>query len=286
MRNRLHVLSLLPLVSLIGCSFPYTPAPQSITGNWQIQAGSAITSPPTGLYLTGALQGSETAPTGTFSTVYTSGGSPTIISYTSTYDSSTGSLSLIDSSTPNIQAKLSLSADLNTLATGTIIYDPPSLCGIPCQIVQTTPVVGVEIAPLNGTYSGTLTGTLNTGNMFDTAITSTPISGTATLVLTQSSTPNSSGQFPLTGTITFPSSSGMSPVTLPGLISGTPVWLSSAPCILPVDEYDDCNIASSTLNAYTNPTATQITVTNLINFTTSANGGETSVSLTGILTLQ
>jgi hypothetical protein len=279
MRTRASIALLLPLACLLGCSLPYTQPPQTITGNWQIQSGTAITSPPTGLYLVGALQGSESAPTGTFNTVYTSGANPAIISYTSTYDSSTGSLSLIDSAATYIQAELTLPTDLNTLATGTIIYDPPPVCGIPCEINKTTPAVGAEIAPLNGTYTGTLSGTLTTY----LPATTTPISGTASVTFTQSTTPNSSGQFPLTATVTFPSSSGMGTTTLPGLVSGITIELSTEPCIIPFANFA-CNVVGpgSVLFAYTNPTATQITVTSL---TDDIETG-TNVTLTGTLTLQ
>jgi hypothetical protein len=274
MRTRASIALLLPLACLLGCSLPYTQPPQTITGNWQIQSGTAITSPPTGLYLVGALQGSESAPTGTFNTVYTSGANPAIISYTSTYDSSTGSLSLIDSAATYIQAELTLPTDLNTLATGTIIYDPPPVCGIPCEINKTTPAVGAEIAPLNGTYTGTLSGTLTTY----LPATTTPISGTASVTFTQSTTPNSSGQFPLTGTVTFPSASGLldtAQYQLGGTISGIGITL----------QYSDPAMIGPGIGlvGYTNPTAAQITVSNLYY---AGNGANILVTLTGTLTHQ
>jgi hypothetical protein len=284
MRIRLHFLSLLPLATLIGCSLPYTPAPQTITGNWQIQAGSAITSPPnTYPSFLGAIQVQGTQATGIFTTVESAGTTGQPVEYSGAFDSSTEDVSL---ATFGSRFDFTPPATPHTIVpvgvTGGCVY-PPTYTGPECLAIFMVPSVGVEIAPLNGTYSGSLTGTLNSDSQ------TTPISGTATLVLTQSSTPNASGQFPLTGTITFPSSSGMSPVTLPGLISGTPIWLNNELCVPPFSEYAPCTLASPTgsnLNAYTNPTATQITVTNLINFTPSGNGGETSVSLTGILTLQ
>jgi hypothetical protein len=271
MRTRASIALLLPLACLLGCSLPYTQPPQTITGNWQIQSGTAITSPPTGLYLVGALQGSESAPTGTFNTVYTSGANPAIISYTSTYDSSTGSLSLIDSAATYIQAELTLPTDLNTLATGTIIYDPPPVCGIPCEINKTTPAVGAEIAPLNGTYTGTLTET----------ITSPAISKTVTLVISQSTTPNSSGQFPLSGTFTWDNADNiLSSFPFVGTISGEGIYIE--PSVIAVTPGP-----AFIITGYANPTATQITVPYLAfyPYPTVANPPVVPV-YTGTLTLQ
>jgi hypothetical protein len=279
MRTRASIALLLPLACLLGCTLPYTPSP--LTGNWQIQSGTAITSPPTYPYLVGALQGTNSALTGTFTAqIYTV--NSTVESYSGTFNPSTGSL-VLNSTLPlpanQTTAALSVPANPTDLATGTLVDQ----CGV-CANGISTQVVGVEVAPLNGTYTGTLSGTLNTYSPF----TSTPITGTTSVTFTQSATPNASGQFPLTGTITFPSSSGMSPVTLPGLISGIPIWLNNEPCVPPFSEYAVCDIASltgSTLNAYTNPTATQITITSLQNSSPSGTT-ETGIALTGTLTLQ
>ena len=124
------------------------------------------------------------------------------------------------------------------------------------------PAVGVEIAPLNGTYVGTLTDSASPG-----------LSGTATLILTQASAPNSSGQFPLSGTITFPSNSGLGTAPLAGTVLGLGLSLSD-PSAAP-------NSPSITFTASANPAATQITVTNL-----AYMGSGTSATFTGVLTRQ
>jgi hypothetical protein len=263
---------MLPLACLLGCTLPYTPTP--LAGNWQIQAGTAITSPPTAPYLIGALQGSDSALTGTFNLQQPgSGVTPQVISLTGTYNPTTSNLVLVPPppQVGGISVMLSVPANPTDLATGTLSF----ICPVCAGLTISFPVVGVPIAPLNGTYTGTLTGTITTSSQ------TTPISGTASVTFTQSATPNSSGQFPLTAAVTFPSSSGIGTTTLPGLVSGITIELSTEPCIFPFSNVT-CNVIGpgSVLFAYTNPTATQITVTNLQNLNTSA------ITLTGTLTRQ
>ena len=210
--SRIRSLFLLfPIVCLLGCSANYTPPP--LVGNWQIQSGTTITSPPTVPYLVGALQGSNSAFTGTFNLQQSgSGVTSQIISLTGTYNPSTGNLVLgpPPPQVGGVAVFLSVPADPADVATGSIDF----LCGVCNAIPPPIPAVGVEIAPLNGTYTGTLTGTITTSSQ------TTSISGTASVTFIQSATPNSSGQFPLTAAVTFPSSSGIGTTTLPGLVSG------------------------------------------------------------------
>jgi hypothetical protein len=61
MKSRLRFALLIPLAALLGCTLPSTPsttgtAPTGNWDNWQIQAGTSITSPPAGLYFVGAIQ--------------------------------------------------------------------------------------------------------------------------------------------------------------------------------------------------------------------------------------
>jgi hypothetical protein len=278
--SHLRLLLLLPLATLLGCTLPYTPSP--LSGNWQIQAGTAITSPPTPPYLVGALGGANSALTGTFNMQQGgSGVTPQVLSFTGTYNPATANLVLGDPTPPQaigIGVMLSVPANPTDLATGSMDFQ----CIVCALITPPIPAVGAEIAPLNGTYTGTLSGTLTTIS----PATSTPITGTASLMLTQSATPNSSGQFPITGTVTFPSASGLGTATLPGLVSGITIELSTEPCVIPFSNVT-CNVVGpgSVLFAYTNPTATQITVTNLQSFNTSGTP-ETAITLNGTLTLQ
>jgi hypothetical protein len=97
---------------------------------------------------------------------------------------------------------------------GGCVY-PLNYQGVECLAqASLSPAVGAEIAPLNGTYDGTLTDSASSG-----------MSGTGTLTLTQSTTPNASGEFPLSGTITFPSNSGFGSYTLSGAVSGEGITL-------------------------------------------------------------
>jgi hypothetical protein len=99
------------------------------------------------------------------------------------------------------------------------------------------------------------------------------MSGTGSLTLTQSTTPNADGSFSLTGTVTFPSNSGLSTDTLSGTISGEGITLyDPTPGIVPV----------VSLTASTNPAATQIAVSNLAFAVTASD----IVTFTGTLTLQ
>jgi hypothetical protein len=60
MKRGLHLVLLFPVAALVGCGLPSKPASGMIVNgawtNWQIQAGTVITSPPAGLYFTGAVQ--------------------------------------------------------------------------------------------------------------------------------------------------------------------------------------------------------------------------------------
>jgi hypothetical protein len=124
------------------------------------------------------------------------------------------------------------------------------------------PSVAVEVAPLTGTYAGTLTDA-----------TTPSMSGTGTLILTQSSTPNSSGAFPLTGTLTFPGSSDLGAVPLAGTVSGEGMTLSD-PSAAP-------NSPSISFTASANPTATQIAISTL-----TYGGSGATATFAGTLTRQ
>jgi hypothetical protein len=247
---------LLPFAALLGCTLPNTPTapptpPTGAWSNWQIQAGTAITSPPsTYPSFVGAIQTQGSQASGIFTDVYPPGTptpSSTVFDYTGTFDPTTQSVSLFSSA---YYLSLAEPTTLYTLTPVNVIGGciDPTPSGANCTAIFEIASVGVEIAPLNGTYTGTLT---------DSATPS--LSGAGSLTLTQSTTPNSSGAFALTGTITFPTL-GTFPLT--GTVSGEGITLNYCsaavigPCI--------------SLTGSTNPTAIQITVTNLTyNETTS-----------------
>ena len=273
MRTRCSIALLIPLTCLLGCTLPTTPSSQFISGNWsnwQIQTGTStlvpptvLTSPPTGVYLVGAMQTQGPQVTGVFQTNVISGGGAGPVNFTGSFDSTTSLLTL--GSTPAyLGVQLTLPSNLTTLATGNLSAGcPPPPSGGACYTaIALFPAAGAEIAPLNATYTGTLTNSASPG-----------MSGTGSLTLTQSTAPNASGAFPLTGTVTFPSNSGLGTYTLSGTISGEGLTLyDPTPGIVPV----------VSLTASTNPAATQITVSNLAFAVTASD----TVTFTGTLTRQ
>jgi hypothetical protein len=270
MRTRASIALLLPLACLLGCSLPYTPSttPAGTWSNWQIQAGTAITPSPTGLYFTGAVQVQGTQSSAVFTSAGLTGAGPaTVLNFMGTYNSSTGDVGLLPATTNSAAYGIGFTQpSTNTVISVGIVSGcvyPLNYQGVEClALISLSPAVGVEIAPLNGTFTGTLT---------DSA--SPSMSGTGTLTLTQSTTPNSSGQFPLTGTITFPSSTEFGTLPLSGSVNGEGITLyDPTPGIVPV----------VSLTASTNPAATQITVSNL-SFAVTASDIAT---YTGTLTLQ
>ena len=277
MKSGLRFALLIPLATLLGCTLPSTPTtgtPPAPTGdwdNWQIQAGTAITSPPTGLYFVGAVQTQASQSAAVFATPGTGQPTPTtlniVLGFLGTYNSSTGDVALYPATTGSPAYGIGFTApSTNTAIPVTIVGGcvyPLSYTGVEClALIAIDPAVGVEIAPLNGTYVGTLTDSASPG-----------LSGTATLILTQASAPNSSGQFPLSGTITFPSNSGLGTAPLAGTVLGEAISLSD-PSAAP-------NSPSIAFIASTNPAATQITVTSL-----TYVGSGTSATFIGTLTRQ
>lgn len=267
--SHLRLLLLLPLATLLGCTLPYSPSP--LTGNWsnwQIQTGTAITSPPTGLYFTGAVQVQGTQSSAVFTSAGLTGAGPaTVLNFLGTYNSSTGDVGLLPATTNSAAYGIGFTQpSTNTVIPVGIVSGcvyPLNYQGVEClALISLSPSVGVQIAPLNGTYAGPLTDSASPG-----------MSGTGSLTLTQSSTPNSDGSFSLTGTLTFPSNSGLGATKLSGTISGEGITLyDPTPGIVPV----------VSLTASTNPAATQITVSNLAFAVTASD----IVTFTGTLTLQ
>jgi hypothetical protein len=277
MKSRLRFALLIPLATLLGCTLPTTPTtgtPPAPTGNWdnwQIQAGTTITSPPAGLYFVGAVQIQGTQASAVFTTsgfgAPSAGNGTEVLDFSGTYNSSTGLVDLLPATSNSAAYGIGFAApSTNTvipigIVTGCVY--PLNYTGVEClALIAIDPAVGVEIAPLNGTYVGTLT---------DSAAPS--MSGTGSLTLTQSTTPNADGSFSLTGTLTFPASSGFGTQPLSGTISGEGITLyDPTPGIVPV----------VSLTASTNPAATQITVSDLAFAVTASD----IVTFTGTLTLQ
>jgi hypothetical protein len=246
------------LISGCGANTPITVSdpPSSsanLTGNWAITLQNTTPSPT--VAMTGALQGGASSQvTGTFANQWVPC-SPAIDNFTGSIDAN-GNLTL---SAPYVQLQLAIPADFSGTATGTL-GGGGYLC---LAILGASPVIATEIASVSGTYAGTLTDSASPG-----------LSGTATLILTQSATPNSSGQFPVSGTLMFPSASGFGTAPLGGTISGTGISLS--------DSSTAPNSPSINLTASTNAGASQITISDV----TYSSGSLPSTSFSGTLTRQ
>jgi hypothetical protein len=256
--------ALFPLAFLLGCALPPATqsAPASPWQNWQIQAGTAITSPPNAYpSFLGAIQIQGMQASGVFTTVNATG-SGTPLDYSGTFDSSTDAVTL--AALGYAFSYTQPAAPYTPTQVGVIggcVY-PPTYTGPECLAMFSSPSTGVQIADLTGTYTGTLT---------DSATPS--MSGTATLTLTQSTTPGGTGAFPVTGSIVFPASSNLGTFPLSGSVSGEGITLyDPTPGIVPV----------VSLTASTNPAATQIAVGNLAFAVTASD----IITFTGMLTRQ
>lgn len=259
---------LLSAAVLIGCAVSPTATSNQPAGNWvnwQIQTGAALTSPPnTYPSMVGAVQVSGSNVNAVF-TILQSAQTSEVEDFAGSYTASSGNISV---STFGYGIDYVQPASPYTLVPVTLIGGcvyPPGYTGVECDaLVAFSPAVGAAIAPLNGLYTGTLT---------DAAISG--YSGTATLTLTQSTAPNASGQFPLTGTITFPAGSGLPSASLSGTVNGEAVamnWCSAAvsgPCIA--------------LTGSTVPAGNQIVVSSLVYNQPAAN---LDTTFTGTLNLQ
>jgi hypothetical protein len=214
---------------------PYTaptsvPITANLSGNWAAFATYSFGSnyPVTGFW--GALQFSNGSVTGTINLSYGAnslgGGcqhyNGTTAVVTGTLNSSNG----LTLTFPVIGASSTGTATM----TATLGSNPQTLADASFQIVgggscamSATPSIIAQYAPVTGTY----TGTFNAPNLPDNV----PISGTTstvTAVLTQSTTANSSGQFPIIGTVTVTGACTDTVTLTPGLVSGSGIWSSDS----------------------------------------------------------
>jgi hypothetical protein len=275
MRSRASIALLLALACLLGCGLPYTPLsstpslPSGNWTNWQIQAGATITSPPnTYPSFLGAIQIQGTQASAIFTTVEATG-SGTPLDYTGGYSTPTGSIGLM---TQEFEFGITEPATPYTLTQIGIIggcVSPPTDTGAECGAIFGVPSVAVQIAPINGTYTGTLTVPC------PPYTSSCPASsGTGSLTLIQSTTPRPDGSFFLNGTLTFPPSSGFGTYPVSGIISGEGITLyDPTPGVTPL----------VSLAASTNPAGTQVTISNLAY---SSGGTVILATFTGTLTHQ
>jgi hypothetical protein len=237
-RKVLFLLLLIPFAGCASSSSTGTPTQVSLSGNWQIQSGTAITpasQSPTVL-ITGSLQFSGATGTGTMTVT-----APCVSSGVQTIPAlidSSGNLTLTASPIPDVEALLVVPTNASLLATGTV-----SSSGEVCALAFSGPGVGVQITAPSGSYSG--------------SVTSGQTTGTVTLSsVTQSTTPNTSGQFPLTGTLAYTATGCTESLPVTGTISGTTIALTSATA--PVAGQNYVSFAGSTNQGATTLTATAI----------------------------
>jgi hypothetical protein len=205
MLSKFCPLLLLPLAALLGCgltpapSNPSSPAAFDLSGNWlaiaPFLAGTQSLPTPIAEF-TGALQFSGGTVTGTLRALSPTFPNPCVpilydLQATGTVDGADNlTLSVpISGGTATITATIGDSYNYFNSGTWQITG---GACAMP-----STKITMAHIAPATGTYTGTF-------SVLDlTTLTFEPGSATAiTAVLTQSTTPNADGQFPLAGTIT------------------------------------------------------------------------------------
>jgi hypothetical protein len=217
---------LMPVAAMVACGSGSAP-PNSVTGtylslngNWEAIGTSGIPpalTTPIAAFM-GALQSSGGVVTGTLRAFDASNFLNPCVPYTQGLAatgtlSSSGNLVLtvpISGGTATITA--TFGSNLQTFTQGTW-----QISGGACAMPSTSMAIN-QFAPVTGTYVGTLTSSLG----------SPTVSSTITAVLTQSSTPNAEGQFPLTGTVT---SSGVCNGTRPlvaEVVSGNGIFTSGS----------------------------------------------------------
>ena len=193
MKSRLRFALLIPIATLLGCTLPSTPPTSSepASGNWETYATTMT--PYVGGFV-GALEFSGGSISGTLTPqmppnltglvpIPCATMAPTAV--TGTIDASNNlTLSLpIGGGTATITA--TIGSNPETPATGSF-----QIAGGTCAMSAASMTI-TEYAPVTGTYTGSLTNMQNG--------TASPV----TAVLTQSTTANGNGVFPLTGTVTL-----------------------------------------------------------------------------------
>lgn len=229
MRRLLTALLLPPMVALSGCGsgIPPGPAPNAlvntVVGNWQMQVQSSVTGPGTVYFdLLGELSVSGSSVSGTFqipSTLFTNFPCHTSATQSLSFSGSLSSEDLLtltsapfSGSVATLQLQLPIKNVGGTgLAIGTI-----SIAGGPCAY-PSTPVEGVLVPPLNGTFAGTFALQQLVGGQ--------RVSGPSlpATILYKQSAANTLGQFPLSANISINSSSCTFSATITGIISGLEV---------------------------------------------------------------
>jgi hypothetical protein len=208
--RRLAILLAIPLAAslLSGCatllpgSTLVSATTQSLTGNWIF----TISDPPAGTPPLTSFVGAITGQGASVTAVFRSAGCvpPTQNIFFTGSQTSSGTLTLTSTNLPSNVATITVSlltSNGATNALGSLAITGNGPCAIP-----SIALLGSELQPFTGTYSGTLT-----------ANPSTAISVTA--ALTQGAA-NSDGQFPESGTVSVAGSGCTNTFSLNGLVVG------------------------------------------------------------------
>lgn len=292
MRFLTRLLILSGVMPIFGCgagnfvnSLVATP---DLSGNWEFAsglgtvAGSIPVAPTTGLLLVGSLTSQGSTVTGIFRLADLSQPNSCsnplqqVVTVSGTIDPSRN-LTLTSAAFGGsvLTMQLTIAPTPGTGGTSTVLTSGSgtvSITGGPCAY-PSAGVFGFEIASVTGTYAGPITAVSGLGTM---AIPS----GAASLVLTQTATPQSDGQLPVTGSLTFTGGGCTSSVPLSGTVSGPSLTLTSAPSGL-------LNLSNDTLRAIVDPVNGGLTVPSLTYSLGPCHTGFTAFSIyTGSLTRQ
>jgi hypothetical protein len=254
--------ALLITTALTGCSVmnsSTTTSTPNLTGYWEFQNPQSI--PVGAIMLQGALQSQGSQVTGILNS--SMGCTPPIIDMSGTIDP-TGNLTLTG---------LSASAQLTVPASATSMTGTAGGGGYLCNAVWAGPVTAVKIAstpsaPLTGTFAGSII----------PANATTPMASLS-LALTQSSTPNATGEYSLTATLTYTSGTCSATFPVVGTLTGFLAELATATGNPQAD--------SVSVVAATNPTASQLSSASFLFFPSPCSTiASSSSAYTGILTRQ
>ncbi len=289
MRTWAQLLILCSVMPLTACgagsllsSLTATP---DLSGNWEFASQTGATTgtlPTAGLLLVGSLTSQGSNVTGVFrladlalpitcpapfqQVVTVSGSIDSSRNLTITSAAFSGAILSMKFVVPPTVSAAGAGTTLTALA-GTV-----AITGGACTFASSA-AVGFEVVSVTGTFVGPLTAS--------TYLATPPIpTGTASLSLIQAATPQSDGQFPVTGTLKFIGGTCSSSTPLSGSISGTQLTLASAPTGL-------FNTVTNNMLASVNPATGQLDIASLVYGLGPCSTGVTAITqYTGSLTRQ
>jgi len=205
-----RLLLLFPLATLLACGSsatlpPSTSSSPNLTGNWMVLGNLVSTTnlPPSPIeYFSGSLLFNGSSVTGTLRAFDNSTNSCVPLTQDLAVSGSVSSATSLSGTVNNLILTVPISGGVATITASlpqnlnSFISGSYQIVGGACAM-SATPSIISQFVPATGTYTGTFN-VLASGTL-------TPVPGTATAitaVLTQSTTPNADGQFPLSGTIT------------------------------------------------------------------------------------